>query len=238
MYGCEIWGFGNNDILEKVHLKFCKIILHLKATTPNCMIYGELCRYPLDIDIKLRNVLYWSKLITGNDIKLSISSYRLLYLSQNNNCQFSLLNYVESILNECGLSYVWLNQYFISEQWLKNSAKTCLQDQFYQTWHARIDTISKTLNCRLFKNKFEFENYLNILDDRDIFTFCRFRLNNRILPVEYGRWKSIPRELRICNLCNTADLGDEFHYLNTITLTLEMTQQLFLYETHGYVACT
>jgi hypothetical protein len=168
------------------------------------MIYGELGRYPLDIDIKLRNILYWAKLITGKDIKLSIISYRLLYLSQNNNCQFSWLNYVESILNECGLSCVWLNQYFISEEWLKNSAKTCLQDQFQQTWHANIDTGSKTLNYRLFKNKFEFENYFNIL------VFCRFRLNNHI---EYGRRNNIPRELRICNLCNTADLGDEFHYL-------------------------
>ena len=85
----------------------------------------------------------------------SIISYRLLYISQNNNCQFSWLNYVESIFNECGLSYVWLNQYFISEQWLKNSVKTCLQDQFYQTWHSNIDTGSKTLNYHLFKNKFE-----------------------------------------------------------------------------------
>jgi hypothetical protein len=87
------------------------------------MIYGELGRYPLDIDIKLRNILYWAKLITGKDIKLSIISYRLLYLSQNNNCQFSWLNYVESILNECGLY-----QYFISEEWLKNSVRTHLQD--------------------------------------------------------------------------------------------------------------
>ena len=62
-------------------------------------------------------------MITGKNIKLSIISYRLLYLSQNNNCQFSWLNYVESILNECGLSYVWLNQYFISEEYLKNSLK-------------------------------------------------------------------------------------------------------------------
>ena len=87
------------------------------------MIYGELGRYPLDVDIKHRNILCWSKLITGKDIKLSIISYRLLYLSQNNDCQFLWLNYVESILNECGLSYVWLNQYFISEHWLKNSVK-------------------------------------------------------------------------------------------------------------------
>ena len=124
-----------------------------------------------------------------------------------------MLNYVESILNDCGLSYVWLNQYFISEQWLKNSVKTVSKISLTKTWHANIDTGLKTLNYRLFKNKFEFENYLNILDDRDIFTFCRFRLNNHKLPVEYGRWKNIPRELRICNLCNTADLGDELHYL-------------------------
>jgi hypothetical protein len=52
----------NNDILEKVHLKFCKIILHLKVTTPNGMIYGELGRYPLDMDIKFRNILYWAKI--------------------------------------------------------------------------------------------------------------------------------------------------------------------------------
>jgi hypothetical protein len=80
------------------------------------MSCAKLGRYPLDIEIKLRNILYWAKLITGKDIKLSIISYRLLYLSQNNNCQSSWLNYVESILNKYGLSYVWLIQYFISEE--------------------------------------------------------------------------------------------------------------------------
>ena len=139
-------------------MEFCKIILHLKAATPNCMIYGEFGRYSLDIDIKVRNILYWAKLITGKDIKLSIISYRLLYLSQNNNCQFSWLNYVESILNECGLSYVWLNQYFISEQWLADSVKTILQDQFQQIWHANIDTGSKTLNYRLLKINLNLKN--------------------------------------------------------------------------------
>ena len=26
LYGCEIWGFGNTDIIERVHLTFCKLI--------------------------------------------------------------------------------------------------------------------------------------------------------------------------------------------------------------------
>ena len=43
--------------------------------------------------------------------------------------------------------------------------------------------------------------------------FCRIRQNNHKIPIEYGRWNNIHRKLRICNLCNTADLGDEFHYL-------------------------
>jgi hypothetical protein len=42
LYGCEIWGFGKNDIIESVHLKFCKFLLRLKVSTPNFMVNGEL----------------------------------------------------------------------------------------------------------------------------------------------------------------------------------------------------
>ena len=69
LYGCEIWGFGNNDVLEKVHLKFCKMILNLKTSTPNYMIYGELGRYPVEIDIKIRIISFWAKLFVENNPK-------------------------------------------------------------------------------------------------------------------------------------------------------------------------
>jgi hypothetical protein len=39
LYGCETWGFGKNDIIERVHLKFCKLLLHVKTSTPNVMVY-------------------------------------------------------------------------------------------------------------------------------------------------------------------------------------------------------
>ena len=44
-------GAGNNSILERIHLKFCKMLLHLKNSSPYNMIYGELYRHPLDICI-------------------------------------------------------------------------------------------------------------------------------------------------------------------------------------------
>ena len=39
----------------------------------------------------------------------------------------------------------------------------------------------------------------------------RFCLGSHNLPIETGRWKRIPREMRLCNECNV--LGDENHVL-------------------------
>ena len=43
----------------------------------------------------------------------------------------------------------------------------------------------------IFKEELKFENYLYILEDKDKFTFCRFRTSNHRLPVEVGRWKKL-----------------------------------------------
>ena len=123
------------------------------------------------------------------------------------------LDYIENIFNECGASYIWRNQYFVNHTWLMVTIKTSLQDQFKQIWNANMQSSAKTLNYRLFKENLEFENYFNILDSRDIYTLCKFRLVNHKLPIERGRWINVNREDRKCELCDSNDLGDEFHYL-------------------------
>ena len=63
LYGCEVWGFGNVEVIERVQLKFIKNILNLKRCTPTHIVYGEVSVYPLKIDIQTRMVSYWSKLL-------------------------------------------------------------------------------------------------------------------------------------------------------------------------------
>jgi hypothetical protein len=117
LYGCEIWGFGKNDIIERVHLKFCKLLLRLKVSTPNFMVYGELGRYPLEIDIKVRMISYWCKLIQGKQSKVSTIAYKLLNFQ---NCKISAwINHIHKILNDSGMSFIWTSQNCISEKWLK-----------------------------------------------------------------------------------------------------------------------
>ena len=85
LYGLEIWGFSKNiDCLEKIQLSFCKLLLRLKSSTPNYMIYGELGRFPIEIDIKIRMVSFWARLLLGKETKLSyhINFYALFLLKK------------------------------------------------------------------------------------------------------------------------------------------------------------
>jgi hypothetical protein len=43
------------------------------------MVDGELGRYPISIDIKVRMIKFWCKLIIGKQSKLSHICYKLLY---------------------------------------------------------------------------------------------------------------------------------------------------------------
>ena len=61
LYGSEIWGFENIDIIDRVHSRLFKLILHLKQSTPNFMVYGELGRYPISVIMKVRMIRFGKK---------------------------------------------------------------------------------------------------------------------------------------------------------------------------------
>ena len=54
--GSGVWGCENNNIVEKLHLKFCRMLLGVNNKISNFMVYGELVRIPLQASID-QNVL-------------------------------------------------------------------------------------------------------------------------------------------------------------------------------------
>ena len=77
LYGCEVWGYENVDILEKVHTKFCKFIFGVSKYSHNMPVYGELGRHPLSIKIKQRMVRYWPRILKSNEYKLNKVMYTI-----------------------------------------------------------------------------------------------------------------------------------------------------------------
>jgi hypothetical protein len=131
LHGCKVWGFGKNEVLERVHLKFYKILLNLKSSTPNYMVYGELGRYPIDIDIKVRTISYWARPLSDKQAKFSNVFYRL---SRNwNENGDTNLNWVYFIrTNECGFTYIWETENVNDKEWLKCVVKQRLLDHLYR----------------------------------------------------------------------------------------------------------
>ena len=80
LYACEICGFENMYLIEKIHLDFHLSILKLKKSTPNVMVYGEFGRYPLEIMIKIRMVKYWCKLLNGKKYKNIVHYVQIIVL--------------------------------------------------------------------------------------------------------------------------------------------------------------
>ena len=84
LYGAEVWGSENCDILDRLQLRFFKYLLSVNKFTCSMMVYGELGATPLDVDIRSRMLTYWARLCLGDESKFSSMVYSLLYKLDDN----------------------------------------------------------------------------------------------------------------------------------------------------------
>lgn len=218
LYGSEIWGYGNCDIIERVQLKFLKHIFRLKKSTPTHMLFGELGIFPLNIEIKSRMLSFWAKLIENLnfdnfDTKLSSLLYAVIYNThKQDKLKSDWINNVKCLLCNLGFSGIWDRQEFPNAKWLSGAVRQKLKDQYIQNWTSLLKISSSSVNFRLFKDEFKRSQYFGLIPDNLCRNFLAFRTRNHKLPVELGRWIGTPLNERKCTLCNE-DIGDEFHFI-------------------------
>ena len=76
-----------------------------------------------------------------------------------------------------------------------------------------MNSTSKGLRYRICKTELKIEKYIFILPYNYMLHFCKCRCDCHRLPVETGRWLNVSRADRLCHLCDSAVIGDEFHYI-------------------------
>lgn len=210
-YACEIWGYENVDMIEKVHNDFLRKITLARKSTPLYMLYGESGRFPIDLTIKSRMIGYWNRLMNSKETKLSCLLYQCLFHSPNAPSKW--LNHIKLIFTQLGRPDIWLLQQNSSSRSLSYLTKKILADQYVQTWHARDSQSSKALTYFCFKNDFKLEDYFIFMSRKMYILFFKLRTGNHKFPVETGRWDGTDIKDRKCQLCTINDIGDEFHYI-------------------------
>ena len=66
---CEVWGFEDVGIFEKVQTYFCSHILKLNKTTEKNILLYAAGLIPINILVKCRVVKTWVKIMTGKTTK-------------------------------------------------------------------------------------------------------------------------------------------------------------------------
>ena len=143
LYGCELWGTGNLESIERVQLKFLKQMLNLKKSTPSFMVYGELGVYPLTLEIKTRIVSFWTKLQNEGENDITESMYKILFsLNEKGKLKSNWVDYVKHILCSNCYGNIWEAPNEINQKWLIASLKQKLKDQYIQNWSSLVDQSS------------------------------------------------------------------------------------------------
>ena len=214
LYGCEIWGYENVQIFEKLQLRFLKHLFHLNKKTMSHMIYGETGFYPISVLVKTRMIRLWADIVSSTTQKYSCKLYGLLYqLHKQGSYTSPWLNCIKNILSETGFDFVWNSQTFSNKNTLCHSVKQELQNNYVRSWHEALANSNKCLFYRNFKPDYGRERYISTIPDTYVLSLFQFRCSSHKLPIETGRYHNIPRELRLCRNCDMGVIGDEFHFI-------------------------
>ena len=213
-YGSEIWGGGDLEVIDKLQLKFLKIIFRLRNSTPSLMILGETGQLPVSVIIKSRFLNYWFNLsFNKNSNKLSVLIYDYIYKMHNLGFESTYCSNVYNLLIQVGQPGLWLTNELYDYSWFKCYVKNTLGDLYIQQWYNTLREKSVYSNYVTFKNDFLMEPYIKILPISCAIAFFRFRTTNNNVPLNKLRYLNIPKDDRICLKCDMNEIGTEFHYL-------------------------
>ena len=218
-YGSEVWGYMEGRSHQIVLNKFCKRILGVKCSTPNCAVAGELGQYPLSLIRQVNIVRYWCKLVSGPRERYRYIVYKYLCTFIDAILPRGYRNWakeVRDVLVRVGYVNVWSTEQLPCDSVsFVNIVKQTLIDLYITEWSVQVRMKEKLITFGLFKVTFGFEMYLYLINSPIIRkTFSRFRLSSHTLEIERGRYPPRrPRLQRLCRQCDMNVLEDEYHLI-------------------------
>ena len=214
-YSSAVWGFSHANVIERVHLQFCKKVLGVKKNAQNDFVYGELGRTTLITKRYYDIVKYWFKVLASPDHKYIHIIYNLMLhdIDQSPN-KVNWASLLRDLLRSLGFNNVWLNQGVGNINAFLAVLKQRLTDNFVQNWFSRLEDSSRAL-CYRSIALFRFQPYLEIINIQKFCqAFSKLRMSSHRLEIEAGRWVRpirIPIAQRKCSVCNVIE--DEFHFV-------------------------
>ncbi len=177
--------------LEQCHTSFCKFILGVPSRATNAAVKGELGSYPIAIFMFIHCIKYFNRLNTLKDMSSDSLVYKAFMESKSSN-----LSWFKSIQNMLHISLPTassasnnsnLNRFY-------SHIVSNIKRKYVDQWFAFINRTPVNQNqgnklriYNKFKNSFQLEHYLKIINDRRTrVEICKLRISAHTLIILLG----------------------------------------------------
>jgi hypothetical protein len=206
-YCCAIFAHKNCDKIDQIQQRAMRIYLGVNKYTPLLGITGDMGWEPGEIRRKINTLRYWNRLIKLDDNRLTKQVFLYDYVTNNVN---SWNPFVKKIFKQ-------LEKVHIYESMLPcnlDEAKKQLIASNEVKWKANIEIKAKLRFYKKFKINLETEKYVVLnLSPQSRSYLAQLRFGVLPLAVETGRYRSVPLNDRLCEICDQNKVEDEIHFL-------------------------
>ena len=159
-YCSSIWGYTDNDKLDKIHMKAIRCYLGVNRYAPKAGIEGEIGWTPPKIRRHLNILRLWNKIVSMENTRLPRVIYNFLFIS---NIDKTWVTEVKSIFSIINCKDVYDNNVpIINLKAFLSYAKNKHLAQHIVTWKREIDSKSKLCVFKQYKKEYVRESYCEL----------------------------------------------------------------------------
>ena len=191
-------GNASLNAVDSTHRSCIKILLGVRNSTPNNIVYLESGTVPLHCKILFLQLKYWMKISAFARENPDSYLSKAIDLGLRNNVPF--IKYYTSLESKFSTPLDCFNYY-------KAEFENSCRNAFNQITDLNSPLgVYKTINITL--NKPCFDTF-----EPDRILISKYRSGSHNLLIEKGRWSRIPRHERICNKCDSQEVQNLYHVL-------------------------
>ena len=204
-YGSSVWGFKSSSRCQSVQNRAIRYHMGLNRFSANLVLQGDTGWTPINISIKLNMLRLWNRICMLPEHRVP---YRILKWELNIGVN-NWVKDIESILSSVSLFPQLENMEAIDISVIKSRLMAAEEN----AWTNAVCNKPKLRIYKLIKSNICTENYILCNNKKLRSIVAQFRCGTLPIEIETGRYKNIPRDQRLCKLCNTNVVEDEFHLI-------------------------
>jgi hypothetical protein len=183
---------------------------------------SEMGRYPLVLSVILSCINYFFYICTKGENSLVFQALK----TQLSNTNSQYVNVLKKIFQ-----YLNINDYNIYDA---RATLQNLQENYESIYHDYMSSHTKLKIFNSIKRCYSRPKYIDIVKSSDRCSLTKLRLSAHSLPIEIGRYKNIDQKNRLCDVCDSKCIGDEYHLLfNCSNQHLVKLRDIFLKQIYN-----